>query len=207
MQSINQKIIDTFWKWFESVSERLATLLDEYQTTEIANIVSPRVKKLSKLVGWEIGPGLKKEYSFSLTFKGKKETIFLVEQIVNLAPKLDEWEINCGRPPKMWDGRFSLRNKRGQTIEIDSSDWSYTLTAFDNNKFFDISLLGKLPCMDEAAKNQACFIVVEGILGERETIEWVDKIIFVESPSQQQLKNATPIKYLRKHIASLICNQ
>jgi hypothetical protein len=199
-----QRKIDHFWMWFKSESSDLAYLLDSSQTREITKRVGSEVKKLTKEIGWELGPGLKREYSFSLTFNGCKDTIPLVERIVRCAPNLNQWEINCGRPPKAWDGRFVMKNRFGESVAIDSSTWSYMLVGFDGNRFFDVKLFGSIPSLDAAARNQACDIVIQSEIGERERLEWVDRIKIVQNPSNMQLEDATPIKYLRSHIQSLL---
>lgn len=204
MNAVDQKTINRFWTWFKAESSELASLLDTSQTIEIAERVGSEVERLSKGIGWELGPGLKRDYSFTITFNGQRDRIPLVERIVAFAPDLKRWEINCGRPPKVWDGRFVLRNRFGESIEVNSGEWSYTLVAFDSNSFFDVKLIGSLPAMDEAAKIQACDIVVQAELGERERLEWIDKIEITQEPRKSQLDNATPIKYLRKHIESLL---
>jgi hypothetical protein len=203
MTPVENSKIDQFWNWFSSNSETLEAHLCEAQEEMLAYLISPRVDELSEKVGWEIGPGVKKEFSFSLTFKGSRDVIPLVEKIVSRAPSLSDWEFNCGRPPKSWDGRFSLRDKAGGVIELDCSDWTYTLLAFDGNKFFDITFIGNLPPMDRRSSRQACNVVVQAQLGEREALELIDRVEINAVPTEHQLKTATPIRFLKKHIQSL----
>ncbi|MEQ8822571.1 MAG: hypothetical protein RLY93_20230 [Sumerlaeia bacterium] len=169
----------------------------------LENVFENRLRTTFGQIGWEVGPGLEKDFALSLTFNGHDDLIPYVDAIIYQAPDLPNWEFNSGRPPKRWDGRFEIRQQTGDIIVIDSSQWTYILTSFNQNEFFDVALFGQLINVDEETRERACLIAVQGYLGERETLQWIDQIVFLELPSADDAKRATPLEFLREHIFSL----
>ena len=195
--------IGEFWRWFASVQDKLAALLEKGVTEEIARMVAAKMNELTNEVGWEVGPGAERPYSFSIALNGSLENLAVAEEIVKEAPVLPNWEIYAGRPPKNWDGRIRLRNKQGQVVTLDSSGWRYILAGYDGNSFFDIAIIADWPIMDLAAKKQAASLAIQAVLGEVTMLKRFDRVKVVVSPSPDQLARSSSISDLKNHLDHL----
>jgi hypothetical protein len=195
--------IRAFWNWFSLEASHLADLLARSATEELVRIVDPRMKSLDERIGWEFGPGAKRENAFSISLNGSITNLPIAEAIIKAAPDLPKWEFNAGRPPKAWDGRFKLQNPEGQAVSLDASKWRYVLTAFDDGAFFDISIIAQLPSMDERAKTHAARVAIQGVVGERSFLERFDRVEFADSPTPEILERSTPLFSLNEHIQHL----
>ncbi len=193
-----------FWKWFEVSASTLQSLVDDSNVSELTTLLAPRVKLVSDQIGWEIGPGIEQDFSFTISLNGDLRNLTIAEAVVVRAPSLVGWEFHAGKPPKKWDYRFSMHNNENKEVHIDAGRWVYFLTAFDNITFVDITLLAaNLPRMDERARDQAGMIVVEAAIGEKLMLERVDKIAIVDSVPDDKASSLSSITLLSEHLASL----
>lgn len=193
--------IDAFWKWFSSNCQTLEEMLARGDTKGIADRMQHRIKSLFPQVGWEIGPGESKRYFLAITLNGDLRNIDVVQQIIERAPVIEDWEFYAGRPKRPWQKKLILHNPAGQAVELDIESWQYGLVGFQDNSFFDVSIFAPhLPKMDLAAKQQMLETVLQACLGEQVALQRLDKMEFVDSPSEEWFKNATPMRNLWDHI-------
>ncbi len=194
------RVTARFWHWFSNKSKVLAGEVDN----DIANEITAEVKGLAPTLGWEIGPGAASRLYFCLTLNSDRKNIEIAEAVISKAPAILDWEFYAGRPRKQWGFTFEMKNRRGQRVAIDASEWEYSLTGYSDRSFFDVQLLAtNLPRMDAVAKQEAAWIVVQGALGERLAVDRIGEITLVESESDIDLDQATPVMYLFDHITSL----
>ena len=198
--SSERKDVVLFWEWFMLNASTLSALLRTGEVDEIANIVGPKMQALHAGLGWEIGPGTVEPYAFTISLNGSLSNLLAARTIVEAALKPALWEINIGKPPKSWNGRFELRNKDGQVVLLDASEWRYTLTGFQNNSFFDITIIARWPRMDFKAKLQAVWIAVQSSLGEVEALTKIGRVSIEKLPNAEAVERCSQFLSLKKHL-------
>jgi hypothetical protein len=196
--------IAEFWEWFTSRNDQLHKWLTTGHSKEVSEEIQSQIRTLSLGIGWEIGPGINKKYFLAFTLNGDPNNLDLVTNIIRFAPESPIWEFRAGRPRRDYNRQIVFRNQIGQEVEVNLQDWRYVLTAFDNNRFFDISVATRkrLEC-DDRAKEQILRTAVQAALGEFDTLKYVDRIEFVDEPDNEWEERSTPFKYLADHIDSL----
>src|SRR5262245_30383277 len=123
----NEETIVTFWRWFSKHAPTLEKMINESAVGDVAPLMEKAVLKLTRELGWEIGPGIERDFQLAFTLKGKLENAELANAIIRYASPVARWEFHAGRPPKKWDLNFSLLNKKKQRVEIDAKNWEYEL--------------------------------------------------------------------------------
>src|SRR5688572_9269771 len=96
--------IQSFWRWFESVSDELSS--HERRTATIREL-DRRVRALGKFA-WEIGPGSKEPHAFTISPGGDLERLRQTRTIVKQARKLAGWEFHAAKLPKDWSPVFDM---------------------------------------------------------------------------------------------------
>jgi hypothetical protein len=193
-----------FWSWFSIESPNLADLVERCNTRALADLLQANIDSLACGFGWEIGPLDNEGFYLALTLNGERKLIKLAELVVDSAPLIKGWKFLVGKPARESDNEFSLINEHGDKVNLDISDWTYILTAYDNNSFFDINfLVDTLPNLDANAKKQAAFLVADMKLGERFALETIADATITTPVSLELLKNATPVDHLKDHLNSL----
>lgn len=193
--------IKSFWKWFSSNADTLASLLEQDRVDELARMLGPSLKSLDQRVGWELGPGTSERCAFSISLNGALINVPIAQAIADGAPKkLKGWEISIGRPPKSWDGRFELRNELGQVVSLDAAKWSYVLDAFQDRAFFDITIIAEWPRMDALSKKQAARTAIQNVVGERRMLEKFDRIEVAENITAELTERYSAFLNLKSHL-------
>jgi hypothetical protein len=119
--------IASFWRWFGDHISSFETMIDASAVESLSPLMDEALASLTCALGWEVGPGLNKDYQLAFTLKGNLENVQLAQTIVSHAPQLTHWEFHSGLPPKAWDLTFSMLNKKKQIVEIDARNWQYAL--------------------------------------------------------------------------------
>lgn len=195
----------SFWIWFVKARTEIERAIEQSQTGDIVRLLNPQIAAPSERIGWEVGPGLDKEFSLALTLHGDLDNLVIANAILSNSPTLPNWEFHAGRPPKPgWSYQFKMRNTAGQEVDIDAHDWNYHLVGFDNMTFFDITLVStNLPRMDEVATRQAAMIAIEGAIGELMMLERIDRIDVSRTVPLEKQSQLSPLLRLRDHLALL----
>ena len=196
--------IEQFWSWFIARSAQFDEWLNNGVTEDIGREMQSKFRQSFPEIGWEVGPGMKKPNFLAFTLNGEPNNLDLVTSILQKAPTTPLWEFRAGRPRRDYDGQLIFRNESGQKVTIDLKDWRYVLTEFENGQFFDIGVATKQKLrFDSRAKQQVLRTAVQAVLGELDTLRYVDRINFVEEPTEEWYGRSTPFEYLAKHIDRL----
>lgn len=203
MTTTTERIVQ-FWSWFITRCDQFDEWLGNEVTEEIGREMQFKIRQAFPEIGWEVGPGVKKRNFLAFTLNGEPSNLDLVTDILRNAPTMPHWEFRAGRPRRDYDGRLIFRNDCGQQVAIDLQDWRYVLTEFDNGQFFDIGVSTKQQLrLDSRAKQQVLRTAVQAALGELDALRYVDRIGFVEDPTEEWDGRSTPFEYLAEHIDSL----
>jgi hypothetical protein len=181
--------INDFWDWFEKNSNKLHS--DSYDRGVL--------QKLDQIIldfglTWEIGPGLTKENSLTISPNGQRNLIAKAKEIIDKAPSLGNWEYHFYKQPKEnWD-KASLDND----INISASDWTYVLLKFPDNKFEITIKADNLKSLDMQTKELVVDLVLTNLLGEKRKIDEINFIEIVDDFEGE--KGITQIKFLPAHL-------
>ena len=195
--------VRAFWKWFLENADAIEKTVDIEDPVACATLLSAAVAKISSAIGWEIGPGVSGKHRLSVSLNGDIGNLPLAIFIVSEAPLLPNWEFHAGRPPKEWDMQFEMTDANGNSVDIDSRSWSYSLVAYNDCEFFDMKLFApNLPKLDEIATRQAAGIAVHSMLGEIEFLRRIEDIQVVRATPSEDAPTSD-LSVLRDHIQSL----
>lgn len=193
-------LVDRFWAWFAGISDRLA---DHFEDKELLAELDMRVSELGEIT-WELGPGLRQECALTLTPDGDPQLLPLAERIIEAAPELSRWEFHPARQKKKWDLRFSVTSSEGAEIPVDARSWRYVLLGFPDSTYDLILEQPNLRESSEEDRYTAAVIVVDGVLGEKDRLEYIGEISPTTSLTPEHAQSSTNIAQLADHLASLI---
>jgi hypothetical protein len=187
---MQDKDILNFWSWFEKNSDNLYS--DNYDQ----NILNELDKIISNWgLTWEIGPGLSKDYSLTISPNGDKELLETTKYIIDKAPQLDNWEFYDAKQPKEnWHLATLVDTHRA----IDASNWTYVLLKYEDEKIEILLKADSLANLDTETKELAADLVLTNLLGEKLKIQKIDFIDIVEK--FEDAKGITELRFLPVHL-------
>jgi hypothetical protein len=179
-----------FWKWFIKNSGDLQS--NNYDGT--------LMRELDQIICdwdlvWEIGPGLTKPNSLTISPNGNKKLLDKAKGIIDKAPKLDSWEFYHLKQPKENWHKANLVDK---AVDIDALDWTYVLFKYDDHKIEIVLKADNLANLDRETKELAVDLVLTNLLGEKLKIEKIDFIDIVDAFENE--KGVTQLKFLPAHL-------
>jgi hypothetical protein len=187
-----------FWKWFCTVSDRLA---QDYEDQEILDELDSRVSTLGE-VAWELGPGKARECALTITPDGDRQLLSWTQRIVAMAPELPDWEFYCARQKKEWELQFSIEAEAGQLLEVDARSWRYALLRVGEGIFDIILEQAGLPDVGEEARYTAAVVLLDGLLGEATRLLSIADIEPTKALDSELSKKANSIAHLDDHLAT-----
>lgn len=187
---MQEKDILKFWIWFAKKSYSLhSSTYDKNVLDELDRIIS------NWGLSWEIGPGLSKENSLTISPNGNRELLSKTNSIVDKAPKLDDWEFYFAKQPKE---NWHLARLPETNFEIDASKWTYILLKYDDEKIEILLKADSLSKLDKEMKQLVADLILTNLLGEELKIKKIDFIDIVEKFDNE--KGITELKFLPAHI-------
>jgi hypothetical protein len=187
---MQDKEILNFWSWFSKNSNSLQSdSYDQNILDELDNIIS------NWDLGWEIGPGLSKENSLTISPNGNKNLLDITNGIIDKAPMLDNWDFYSTKQSKE---NWHLARLVGTDFEIDASNWKYVLLKYEDGKVEILIKADTLSDLDKETKELAVDLILTNLLGEKLKIQKIDFINVVDEFDSE--KGITELKYLPAHI-------
>ena len=187
---MQDKDILNFWSWFTKKSDSLhSDSYDKNVLDELDRIIS------NWGLSWEIGPGISKKNSLTISPNGDKELLSKTNSIIDKAPQLENWEFYFAKQPKE---NWSLAKLVDTDFEIDASQWTYVLLKYEDEKIEILLKADTLSKLDKEAKEIAADLILTNLLGEELKIRKIDFIEVVEKFDGE--KGITELKFLPAHI-------
>ena len=118
--------ITEFWNWFISNKDELPSVKPE---SELFQQLDARIRRWG--FGWEIGPGLKKAHSFTISPNGNEQGMNTTKAIIDEAPKWADWEFYYAKQAKENWNQATIYDP---DIKIDAAAWTYVLLQYPDNK-------------------------------------------------------------------------
>ncbi|XZF15907.1 hypothetical protein ACTHGU_07200 [Chitinophagaceae bacterium MMS25-I14] len=187
---MQNKNILNFWKWFNDNKSKLES--DSYDPSFI--------EKLDETItewelDWEIGPGVLKENSMTISPKGNIKLLPATEKIIEKAPAIDDWEFYPVKQPKQ---NWFLLELPDDNINIDAKHWEYVLLQYKDGKIEVLIKADSLSEFDKDTKEIIADIVLTNLLGEKLFMEKVDYFDIVDEFESR--KGVSRLEYLPKHL-------
>jgi hypothetical protein len=187
---MQDKDILNFWSWFARNSDNLkSNNYDQNVLDELDKII------LNWGLGWEIGPGLSKENSFTISPNGNKDLLNKTNGIIDKAPLSDNWEFYSAKQSKE---NWHLARLVDRDIEIDASNWTYVLLKYEDENVEILLKADTLLNLDRETQELAADLILTNLLGEKLKIQKIDFIDVVEKFDDE--KGITELKFLPVHI-------
>lgn len=187
-----------FWDWFSTSADRFYATIEDKKCAELQPETSEAVDRWLPGMAWVYGPGENKTgHSLTLSGEGVLAKQFVAEYWLSQAPKLDGWTFYASRQPSDSFNGITLHLEKDDETFKPIEFWIVPYVDKDAEKI-DISVwhpsIKRLP---ERARFMALFLMLDELLGEHGTQNWIGEIKF----SEDQLKKAIPIAELRELIA------
>ena len=189
-EHMQDKDILTFWNWFTKNSVKLQS--DNYDQ-DILDELDRTVSNWG--FGWEIGPGLSKENSLTISPNGDKNLLGKTKEIIDKAPQLDNWEFYSAKQSKK---NWHLAKLLDTDLQIDASNWTYVLLKYEDEKIEILLKADTLTKLDDELKELVADLILTNLLGEELKIEKIDFIDIVEKFDDE--KGITELKFLPDHL-------
>lgn len=192
--------IHTFWRWFSSVSNELASDLNDEQ---IHRDLDRKLASFGELT-WELGPGESADNFLAVSPGGKASLLSLSEEIVAHAPALKGWEFLAAKPKREGFFEFDLELESGRSVEINASIWRYVLFRSDDHT---VDVLIEQPELKDAIEQSdgydAAIVALDALLGEKCRICCIADVAVVVCLTSVQSFKSNRFQHLPGHLESL----
>ena len=189
------KVAD-FWKWYAKNADRFYEVIENERCSQLSDEISDAVDRLAPGLAWVFGPGENKQgHSLTLSGEGQTTKQFATEYWCAQAPRLDGWTFHASRQPadEIRGFKFDIHNVG---VFEPKQLWVH-LWPDDQDEDIDITawhpLYSQLADLD---KGQSLFLLLDEILGEHGTQNWIGEIKFADN----LLKESVPIWELRDFV-------
>jgi hypothetical protein len=201
--------VDRFWKWFEDNQEDIIRAVKSDDDSWLRQELTSRVVALTPegsrpRLNWEIGRGCEKEWRFCFS-PLVEDNLALTEKIVARVPLMERWEFFDAKPPRLLSQlSYRLADETGEEYSFLTDDWDYVLLSHGDG-CFSIDIVGDIPTtLDVEFRRRVAYLLVEGLLGERFTIEHIGKIRLFHPKELDPNLPKTKLVKLRKHLDQLL---
>lgn len=194
--TLKQRVTE-FWKWFALNSQRFYATIEDKKCSELVDDVSAAIDRWLPDLAWVFGPGENKiGHSFTLSGEGILAKQFVTAYWLSQAPKITGWTFYSFRQQEETVRDFSLELDEHESFRP-AEFWLFPYVNVQNERI-DITVwhpsIHRLP---DQPRFTALFLVLDELLGEFGTQNWIGEIKF----SDAQLQKSVPILELREVIA------
>jgi hypothetical protein len=191
--------IRQFWEWF---SQNCHDFGVDFDNTILLSELDDWISRLGNF-SWEIGPGKVKENALVISPNGDIELLQETKEIVQGAQDCTGWEYYYAKPPKEWELLFDFETTDETLIEVNASEWQYSLLKYEDGMFEIIIRAPNLNGLDDTDKLTAAEITLDGVLGEELRMQAICAIDVVEEFEEIYQNKASNIKSLLDHLKAV----
>lgn len=173
--------VDEFWNWFGGVAERFFNTIENGNCGDLQEETTNAVNKLG-LGAWVYGPGPKEKGGHSLTISGEGviHKQFLTEYWLSKAPTLEGWTFYAARQPENFGACIEING-----LKIDFKAIWVKTKIDEENENIDLEVWHhEFPNLEDSAKFRITFLVLDEVLGEYGTGNWIGEINFASTAPQ-----------------------
>lgn len=191
----NKSDIRLFWHWFSAHQNDLG---DKFENKEMLSEIDKRLANLG-VPSWEFGPGSNGGRQLVISPGGDLNLFELTNEIISLAPTIEDWEFYSAKQPKEWSLQFNISLQSGTTVMIEGSFWSYVILKYEDGAVEIIMQSPNIADLDTLDKLTAGEILLDGILGEENRIRWFQFIDVVDEFDEDYIDESQNISHLSAH--------
>lgn len=186
-----------FWNWFAENADRFTAIIDAKRCGDLQPKTSAAVDKWLGNMAWTYGPGPNKVgHSLTLSGEGFLPKQLLADYWASQAPALDGWTFYPSRQPSENFGSILLHLEDAQEDFKPIEFWVAPRVDEEEEKI-DIAVwhpsIHRLP---ERTRFMALFLILDELLGEFGTQNWIGEIRF----SEDHLARSFPIVELLEFV-------
>jgi len=193
--TLKQRVAE-FWNWYAANAERFYKTIEDKKCSDLGPEVSAVVDRWLPGMAWVFGPGENKlGHSFTLSGEGIIFKQFIAEYWLQQAPRLDGWTFYASRQASDQPKGFILRLDEKENFRPEE----FWVCPYLDVQDEEIDIAVWHPTMhrlEEQTRLQALFLMLDELLGEHGTQNWIGEIKF----SEDQLKRSIPISELPEMI-------
>ncbi|MGH9530768.1 MAG: hypothetical protein ACRD2Q_00135 [Terriglobales bacterium] len=194
---MTQKAIQEFWSWFRKRAPRLAEMYEANMLEELGEEVNRRLDTISGDLPWEVGPGRRKKYSLTLSPEGNPQLSILIQQMLDEAPNIHDWELYSSRQPRPPSRAIQLP-ERG--LDFPTDQWRFIPEEDLATNRVHLKILDRrLASEDREAALKAVSIFLDQFLGEEMVERWIGMITVAKSSARRK---SHPISELLDYIVT-----
>lgn len=193
--TLKQRIAE-FWHWYAKNAERFYQTIENKRCSDLQPEVSEAVDRWLTGMAWVFGPGANNQgHSFTLSGEGIIFKQFIAEYWLQQAPQLEGWTFYASRQASDRSGGFVIELNERESFKP-TEFWVFPYIDRESENI-DLSVWHpSMHRLDEEACFTALFLILDELLGEHGTQNWIGEIKF----SGDQLKQAIPISELPEMI-------
>jgi hypothetical protein len=199
---MNKEKINNLWKWFFSNEQVIKDCIENDSASKKDYII----EHLDNLVldlgvfTWEIGPGINRPWSFTISPNGDKELIKKSKKIIESAPDIADWEFHYSKPAKDWNREFTIFDNFLNKQTINASNWKYVAIKHEDGMIALLLEAKDIEHLDSDTASTAANLVVLSEIGEETKIQHICSIDIVPQLDDKYDSRKSDIKHLKKHI-------
>lgn len=201
-----QPKIDSFWKWFVQMEDRIATFFSEESDVDketLIEAINNRVLDFG-LFAWEISAGTNKRFRLVLSPNGDAQRLALSQSIVAQAPSLRDWEFYYAKPAKQWDYVFSIYDDFMMERSIEAFRWEYVLLEYPDDTLEIKIMASNIQFLDKEAQKAAVDLALTNIVGEEAKVNYLNQVSIVAEFEEEYNNISTPIRDFKEHFDEIL---
>ena len=170
---MNQYIF--FLDWLANNSSRIESLINNGQSNSVAELISNELDRISPDISWEIGANKNGEIELTISAQGDKSLGKLLDELFVDCPSIPKWKLYRYKQPKSFSTLSRLIDAQGYHLEVENIKVQIALNS--SRTKVDIELAS--PDFSQVPSDRLLgltFFVLDGVLGEQITEEWIGKI-------------------------------
>ena len=167
---------EDFWKWFSSKEKIFFQIVKDEQDIEnnFFNYLTPKLENISEDLFFMTGMLNEEVAELILTADGNVRKFYIIEELVQSAPKLENWKFTAHKP------ELDIKNVgiRMGDLEFNSENQFFTTNNLENYPDeIDLTIIHS-DYTDENSKNITigCYIFLDNYLGEMNFASTIDNI-------------------------------
>ena len=179
---MDEEKIMNLWCWFFANELRIRKSIDNNLREEQELIV----QNLDNLIldmgrfSWDIGPGVDKAWSLTISPNGDKKLLEQTKAIIALAPELENWEFYHAKQAKSSDRMLALYDAKMDLQPVDTNCWHYAMLANKEGGYKLLIEATNIEHLDKETAHVAANLFVINEIGEEAKIRLINSIEIVK---------------------------
>ncbi len=181
-----------FWRWFANN----ASYIEPIMSPDLVKELDRQVRALGAF-SWELGIAHNGMKQFAISPNGDPALLLGAQAIVQKAPCISGWEFHFAKQPRD-AALILLLGDTEPRRRVDARGWTYVLLEYPDGFAELLVNTSKGEHLEEAHRQLAVEIAVDGVIGELERMNAFDAVVAVEEWSSDFEASCRPLAELSK---------